>query len=136
VLKETTVDLLLESERNYIIDFNSTDDENGYNLYEAQRRPVGWKHSIETKQKLREIALKNGAGKHKRIKKIIECNNIIEGNNIMNEVKSVLIDEEVHKTMKKFSAKSGMKIKFIAEESIKEFIEKWRKENGNSDLQV
>lgn len=52
----------------------------------------------------------------------------------MNEVKSVLIDEEVHKTMKKFSAKSGMKIKFVVEESIKEFIEKWRKENG--DLQV
>jgi hypothetical protein len=51
----------------------------------------------------------------------------------MSEVKSVLIDENIHEDMKKFSKKSGMKIKFIAEEAIKEFIEKRRVDNGKRD---
>lgn len=42
----------------------------------------------------------------------------------MNDVKSVLINQDTHDVMKKFSRKSGMKIKFIAEQAIKEFIEK------------
>lgn len=51
----------------------------------------------------------------------------------MNEVKSVLIDESIHEYMKKFSKKSGIKIKFIAEEAIKEFIEKRSVDNGKRD---
>lgn len=51
----------------------------------------------------------------------------------MDEVKSVLISENIHENMKKFSRKSGMKIKFIAEQSISEFIEKWSNDNGKRD---
>ncbi len=42
----------------------------------------------------------------------------------MDEVKSVLINQDTHDVMKKFSKQSGMKIKFIAEQAIREFIEK------------
>lgn len=41
-----------------------------------------------------------------------------------NEVKSILISENIHEYMKKYSKKTGMKIRFIAEEAIKEFIRK------------
>ena len=58
----------------------------------------------------------------------------------MNDVKSILISVDTHDVMKKFSKQSGMKIKFIAEEAIKEFIEKRSDygEQGNTedDLQV
>jgi len=42
----------------------------------------------------------------------------------MNDVKSILIGIDTHDVMKKFSKKSGMKIKFIAEQAIREFIDK------------
>ncbi len=42
----------------------------------------------------------------------------------MNEVKSILIGTETHETMKKYSKKSGKKMKYIAEEAIKEYIER------------
>lgn len=50
----------------------------------------------------------------------------------MNDVKSILIDVETHETMKSFSKKSGMKIKFITEQAIKEFINKRSEENGKT----
>lgn len=45
--------------------------------------------------------------------------------------KSILIEEEVHEEIKEFSRKSGMKIRFITEEAIKEFISKWSEDNGS-----
>lgn len=42
----------------------------------------------------------------------------------MNDVKSILIGTETHDVMKNFSKNSGMKIKFIAEQAIREFIDK------------
>lgn len=50
----------------------------------------------------------------------------------MNDVKSILINTDTHEVMKKFSKQSGMKIKFIAEEAIKEFINKRRVEDGET----
>jgi len=44
----------------------------------------------------------------------------------MNELKSVLIDKKLHEELKRFSVKTGLKIKSITEQSIKEFI----KEDG------
>lgn len=45
------------------------------------------------------------------------------------EVKSILIDNNIHKKLKKYSIKSGMKIKSITEKAIEEFITKEEK-NG------
>lgn len=47
----------------------------------------------------------------------------------MNDVKSVLIDNTIHEEMKKFSKRNGIKIKFMTEKAIKEFMDKWSKEN-------
>ena len=53
----------------------------------------------------------------------------------MSEVKSILISEETHEYMKTFSKKSGTKMKFIAEEAIKEYIEKWSVHNGKRSVE-
>lgn len=50
----------------------------------------------------------------------------------MNDVKSILINLETHDDMKKFAKESGMKIKFIAEQAIKEYIEKRSVSNGDT----
>jgi len=50
----------------------------------------------------------------------------------MNDVKSILISNDVHDEMKAFSKKEGLKIKFITEQAIKEFIKKRSKENGET----
>ena len=47
----------------------------------------------------------------------------------MSDVKSILIKAETHEEMKEFSIKKGIKIKFIAEEAIKEYINKKDKED-------
>lgn len=42
----------------------------------------------------------------------------------MQELKSILIDKELHSQLKKVSKKEGRKIKFITEKAIKEYLEK------------
>jgi len=51
----------------------------------------------------------------------------------MNDVKSILISMEIHEKMKKFSQRTGMKIKFITEKAIENFIEERIKNMENSN---